>query len=229
MATPLSLDEIELLGELLARIPDEFSAMEPDMLDGFLTALTLMKNPPAQADWLPYVFDEGANPRAKLNEPDQSRLKKLILRRGAEIEAAVLAEKPIDPILFDFDEETGEELAGEASLAALTPFADGFAAACALWPELVKNSTKAVQAGLVGILRWAAKNETPDEADADEDSDEAAIENDIDSEVAFADLDEALADVQACVQEIAEVTRALDIARAQRSAPKATKKPRPRR
>lgn len=226
MATPLSLDEIELLGELLARVPDEFSAMEPDMLDGFLTALTLMKNPPPQADWLPYVFDEGANPRAKLPEPDQSRLKKLILRRGAEIEAAVLAEKPIDPILFDFDEETGEELSGEASLAALTPFADGFAAACALWPELVKNNTKAVQAGMVGILRWAAKTETPDEETESSDSDEAAIENDIETEVAFADLDEALADVQACVQEIAEVTRSLDIARAQRSAPK---KPRPRR
>lgn len=229
MATPLSLEEIELLGELLARIPDEFSAMEPDMLDGFLTALTLMKHPPEQADWLPYVFDEGANPRAKLAEPDQSRLKKLILRRGAEIEAAVLAEKPIDPILFDFDEETGKELAGEASLAALTPFADGFAAACALWPELVQNSTKAVQAGMVGILRWAAKTETPDEPSDTADSNEAAIENVIDSEVAFADLDEALADVQACVQEIAEVTRALDIARAQRSTPKATKKPRSRR
>lgn len=222
MATPLSLDEIEMLGELLARIPDEFSAMEPDMLDGFLTALTLMKNPPPQSEWLPYVFDEGANPRAKLLEPDQSRLKKLILRRGAEIEAAVLAEKPIDPILFDFDEETGEELTGEASLAALTPFADGFAAACALWPELVKNSTKAVQAGMVGILRWAAKTETSDE-EAVQDGDDAAIESNIETEVAFADLDEALADVQACVQEIAEVTRSLDIARTQRATTKKTR------
>ena len=157
MATPLTLEEIETLGELLARIPDNFSAMEPDMLDGFLTALTLMKHPPEQADWLPYVFDSEGNPRAKLADPLQAQLKKLILRRGAEIEATVLAEKPIDPILFDFDEESGEELTGETSLAALTPFADGFAAACALWPELVKNNTKAVQAGLVGIMRWAGK------------------------------------------------------------------------
>ena len=64
MATPLTLEEIETLGELLARIPDNFSAMEPDMLDGFLTALTLMKHPPEQADWLPYVFDSEGNPRA---------------------------------------------------------------------------------------------------------------------------------------------------------------------
>lgn len=221
MATPLTLEEIETLGELLARIPDNFSAMEPDMLDGFLTALTLMKHPPEQADWLPYVFDSEGNPRAKLADPQQAQLKKLILRRGAEIEATVLAEKPIDPILFDFDEESGEELTGEASLAALTPFADGFAAACALWPELVKNNTQAVQAGLVGIMRWAGKNETADDEKVSEDTEETeAIEDEIDSEVAFADLDEALADVQACVQEIAEVTRALDIARAQRGGTK---------
>ena len=223
MPTPLTLEEIETLGELLANIPDEFSAMEPDMLDGFLTALTLMKNPPEQTDWLPYIFDESANPRAKLAEPNQSQLRKLILRRGAEIEATVLAEKPIDPILFDFDEETGEELKGEDSLAALTPFADGFAAACSLWPELVKNETKAVQAGMVGILRWAGKNAAKS---IDENSVETAdketeeIETEIENEVAFADLDEALADLQACVQEIAEVTRAPDIARAQRGGTK---------
>ena len=46
----LSLEEIEQLGELLARIPEAFTPMEPDKLDGFLTALTLMKNPPAQPD-----------------------------------------------------------------------------------------------------------------------------------------------------------------------------------
>ena len=90
-----------------------------------------------------------------------------------------------------------------------------------MWPELVKNNTKAVQAGLVGIMRWAGKNETADDGKASEDTEETeAIENEIDSEVAFADLDEALADVQACVQEIAEVTRALDIARAQRGGTK---------
>lgn len=215
MTIQLSLEEIDLLGELLARIPDSFSPMEPDMLDGFLTAITLMKHPPEQKDWMPYVFDSEANPRARLEEPHQSQLKKLILRRGSEIEAAVLDEKPIDPILFDFDDETGEVLEGEASLAALTPFADGFAAACTLWPELIKNSAASVQAGLVGILRWSEKNEDDEETQS--------IEASINTEVAFADLDEALADLQACVQEIAETTRREDIERAQRTA-RASKK-----
>lgn len=201
---PLSLEDIDTLGELLARIPDDFAPMEPDMLDGFLTAITLMKHPPEQNEWMPYIFDLQANPRAKLQEPDNSRLKKLILRRGSELEATILSEKPIDPILFDFDEETGEELIGEDSLASLSPFADGFVLACSLWPELIKNKNKAVQAGLVGIIRWTEK-------EAADDAEIASIQQEIDTEVAFADLDEALEDLQACVQEIAEVTRGNEI------------------
>lgn len=127
----LSLEEIEQLGELLARIPEAFTPMEPDKLDGFLTALTLMKNPPAQPDWMNYVFDIDGNPRARLSQHEQAQLQKLILRRGREIEETVLSEKPIDPILYDTDELTGEPLEGEESLAALSPFADGFATACA--------------------------------------------------------------------------------------------------
>ena len=121
----LSLEEIEQLGELLARIPEAFTPMEPDKLDGFLTALTLMKNPPAQPDWMNYVFDIDGNPRARLSQHEQAQLQKLILRRGREIEETVLSEKPIDPILYDTDELTGEPLEGEESLAALSPFADG--------------------------------------------------------------------------------------------------------
>lgn len=94
----LSLEEIEQLGELLARIPEAFTPMEPDKLDGFLTALTLMKNPPAQPDWMNYVFDIDGNPRARLSQHEQAQLQKLILRRGREIEETVLSEKPIDPI-----------------------------------------------------------------------------------------------------------------------------------
>ena len=150
----LSLEEIEQLGELLARIPEAFTPMEPDKLDGFLTALTLMKNPPAQPDWMNYVFDIDGNPRARLSQHEQAQLQKLILRRGREIEETVLSEKPIDPILYDTDELTGEPLEGEESLAALSPFADGFATACALWPELVRSKNKAVQADLVGFIRY---------------------------------------------------------------------------
>ena len=48
---PLTLNDIERLGELLAAVPDPFVPMEADQLDGFLTALCLLKVPPAIDDW----------------------------------------------------------------------------------------------------------------------------------------------------------------------------------
>lgn len=202
---PLTLSDIERLGELLAAVPEPFVPMEPDQLDGFLTALCLLKNPPAIDEWFVYVMDASANGRAKLADPqEQAELRRLVLARGAEIEARILSEKPVDPIIFDEDVDENDP---EGELAALEPFANGFAFTCSLWPELMKSQDKAVQAALVGILR----HESPDEEaeDAPQTEEENASE-----EIRFANLDEALEDVEACVQEIAEVTRKDDIRKA---------------
>ena len=58
---PLTLNDIERLGELLAAVPDPFVPMEADQLDGFLTALCLLKVPPAIDDWFVYVLDASGN------------------------------------------------------------------------------------------------------------------------------------------------------------------------
>lgn len=200
---PLTLDDIERLGELLAAVPEPFVPMEPDQLDGFLTALSLLKVPPAIDDWFIFVLDASGNRRAKLSDPaQQAELRRLVLARGAEIEARILQEKPVDPIIFE--EDVNEE-DPDSEIAALAPFADGFAFACSQWPELMKSQNKAVQAALVGILR----HESPDEGSTDDNTEDNATE-----EVRFASLDEALEDVEACIQEIAEVTRAHDIHKA---------------
>ncbi len=233
MARALTLDDIDRLGELLARIPEPFVPMEPDALDGFLTAIALMQKPPRIDEWIGFVYDIERRPLAKLPAAEeQAELRRLILARGAEIEASILAQKAIDPIIF----EDTEEDAPEDPFAALHPFADGFAMACANWPELMKNNSQAVQAALVGILRY--ESDESDENDEDESGDEnqpaaktqdgaaSEINEDKDNlpdedgklealdEISFANLDEALADLAACVQEIAEVTRAEDIAQA---------------
>ena len=154
---PLTLNDIERLGELLAAVPDPFVPMEADQLDGFLTALCLLKVPPAIDDWFVYVLDASGNRRAKLADPaEQAELRRLVLARGADIESRILHEKPVDPIIYDEDIDEDDP---EGELAALAPFADGFAFACSLWPELMKSQNKAVQAALVGILR----HESPDE------------------------------------------------------------------
>ena len=191
--TPLSLAEIEMLGELLASIPEPYIPMEPDMLDGYLTAIALMRNPPKADAWFaPILSLDGKAPSAK-QFPEVSKLRHLVFRRGAELEAAILAEKPIDPILFD------EDATEEDPFCPLRPFANGFLQATLLWPELMKTENDAVRAALVGILRYA-------DIDADDKESQDLLEN-IEEDIAFASLDEALADLQACVAEIAEVTR----------------------
>ena len=46
MTRALTLEDIDRLGELLASIPEPFVPMEPDMLDGYLTAIALLRHPP---------------------------------------------------------------------------------------------------------------------------------------------------------------------------------------
>ena len=214
---PLTLNDIERLGELLAAVPDPFVPMEADQLDGFLTALCLLKVPPAIDDWFVYVLDASGNRRAKLADPaEQAELRRLVLARGADIESRILHERPVDPIIYDEDIDEDDP---EGELAALAPFADGFAFACSLWPELMKSQDKAVQAALVGILRHES-------SDDEEDDEQESSEENAASEVRFASLDEALEDVEACVQEIAEVTRKGDIKKAPSKKPGFAKKAR---
>ena len=237
MSRALTLEDIDRLGELLARLPEPFVPMEPDMLDGYLTAIALLKNPPQIEQWIGLVYDLEGRSRARLpKESEQAELRSLILARGAEIEE--------HPIIFEDDDE-GDE--ADDPFAALRPFADGFALACENWPELMKSTSKAVQAALVGVLRYESEEKSADAEkdesespkkmrdDADTTADvvdngaETAAESDaegaeddvlesIEEDVAFANLDEALADLTACVQEIAEVTRGADIERAALSA-----------
>ena len=76
-------------------------------------------------------------------------------------------------------------------LSALSAFSDGFAFACSMWPELLKNEDKAVQAALVGVLRYETRNEE------EQTEDEDAVIDSIEEEVPFMNLDEALADLEA--------------------------------
>ena len=218
MTRALTLEDIDRLGELLASIPEPFVPMEPDMLDGYLTAIALLRHPPRIEDWIGLVFDIEGRTRASLaSEEMQHELRKLVLARGAEIEQLISTQKPIDPIIFEDEPENPDD-----PFDALHPFADGFALACSNWPELMKNTSKAVQAALVGVLRY----ESPDENTPDDEQEVAAS---IEEDMAFADLDEALADLTACVQEIAEVTRAEDIERMQSTTKKAAARKPPRR
>ena len=81
---PLNDDEFVELGELLAAMPEPFEPMEPDYMDGFLTALLCLPDEPSPGDWMPYIFDSQARQDAALADPDeQDRLEELTRRLRA--------------------------------------------------------------------------------------------------------------------------------------------------
>ena len=91
---PLTLTEIDRLGELLASVPDPFVPMEADQLDGFLTALCLLKVPPSIDDWFIYVLDASGNRRAKLADPAEHA--ELLIRVAVVLRARAQLADPGD-------------------------------------------------------------------------------------------------------------------------------------
>ncbi|MCF0252827.1 MAG: UPF0149 family protein [Duodenibacillus sp.] len=214
----LTVEDFERLGELLAGAPEDAAPMEPDMLDGYLSVIALLPSPPPVAQWLGQVFDLNGRLAMDPRDPWQAEVRRLVLRRGAQIERCLLQQRGIDPVVYDEDAADGE---GGADFSALAPFAEGFALACSQWPALVESQDKAVQAALVGVLRYEPEDE--------EDGETSELVSEVSRQVAFASLDEAVEDLQACLQEIAEVTRAGDIRRAAARRPPARKPARARR
>lgn len=196
---PLSDAEFVELGELLASLPDEFEPMEPDYMDGFLTALLCLPHEPAPSEWMPFLFDKHAQPNACLpNEADQDRLEELIYRRYRQIDQTLAACKPIDPIIYEIEDSRGHPVRGYDSIAAVIPFALGFVEVIERWPGLKDNEDETVSSALLGILRHL-----PDDVAGDL----STIKEDLDLESPLENLDQALEDIALSVAEIASVTR----------------------
>ena len=124
---PLTDDEFVEIGELLASIPEPFEPMEPDRMDGFLTALLLLPEEPSPQAWMPWIFDAEGRPDAKLaDERDQDRLEELVYRRYRSIDRTICQRKPLDPILYEIEDERGHAVRGWEGIAAVEPFAVGF-------------------------------------------------------------------------------------------------------
>lgn len=192
-------DEFVELGELLAALPETCSPMEPDRLDGYLTAIALMPEDVPPSAWMPYVFDENADPAAVLDdEDDEARLEELIYRRFCQIEDQLRRCRPIDPIIYDVEDESGRPLGGWEAIAALAPFASGFHEACGRWPSLTNAEDELVRSALLGIWRHLPEEELGDLSD---------IKNDLELESPLETLKEAIEDVAVSCAEIASVTR----------------------
>ena len=207
----LTVAELVELDEALAALPEPAEPMDAATLDGFLVALLLMPAPPSSAQWLPFVFDaQGRAPATAAS----SRLSELVMRRHAQLGGLIEAGLPIDPVIFEPEDEAGRPLGGLEALAALEPFALGFLDAAQRWPGLLESDDEAVAAALIGILRHLPEDSLGDLAEA---------RAELDAEAPFTTLDEALGDLVASVTEAAIAARG--IAPATQQAPKSEARP----
>lgn len=195
---PLTMDEIVQLDELLAQIDENNVAMDASETDGFLTALQLLPNEVAPSEWMPLIFSSQKNAQTSLSHKDQDTLENLIYRRYREIERQLNACKPLDPIVFDPEDEDGNELCGEESIVALQNFASGFLTAAQTWPGLLDTGDEALESALMGVWRHLPPEQL---------GDFETIQKDLLSEAPLEDLDDAIADLAICVGEVAQITR----------------------
>ena len=196
---PLSDEEFVEIGELLALMPEPYESMEPDRLDGFLTAIALLPEPVAPSEWMPFVFDEEGRSDAALTDSNkQHDLEDLVYRRMRNIERTLAACDPIDPIIYDVEDERGRPIGGWEAIAALEPFAAGFLEAINRWEGLKDTNDEMIDSALLGILRHLPANLL---------GDLAQIKEDLDFESPLENIKDALEDVAESVAEIAAVTR----------------------
>lgn len=208
---PLSDNEFVELGELLASVPDPFDPMEPDVMDGFLTALLCLPEEPSPGIWMPFIFDAEAREGARLpDEAAQDRLEELIYRRYRTIDSGLARCKKLDPIIYEIEDDRGCSVKGPASVAAVIPFALGFAEVVDRWPGLKDHQNELVTSALIGILRHLPDDIAGDLAD---------IKEELDEESPIEDLDQALEDIAESVAEIVSITRGFKPA----SSPRAVK------
>ncbi len=203
---PLSDDDIVTLDELLATSPEEGDSLDVAMLDGFLVGVLLQPDAVLPSAWLPYVFDAEGGDAGFPDAATAANVTALIMRRYNELAACIAGREAIDPIVFELEDDAGGPVTGKGGIAALAPWAMGFATALDTFPSLqaAYDRDDELAAALVGILRHL-----PQVADADaaEGADFAERRAQMDRDAPLADLDDAIDELGACVLEAAAITR----------------------
>ena len=197
-STPLKEEEFSELDELLSQIDENCLAMDASQADGFMTALCLLPKEVSPLEWMPIVFCAPSAQPSTLPTQQQNRLEELIYRRYREINSRLAHLQPLDPIVFEPEDENGNPLQGEDETVALKPFASGFLTAAQTWSGLLDSENPSVTSALVGIWRHL-----PD----DEIGDFAAVRDELLSESPIENLDDAIEDIATCIKQIAAVTR----------------------
>ncbi len=201
---PDAFDEqdIQLLQELLDRVPEPLQPLDVSALDGFLCGLLLQPDDIQAARWLPCVTDLEA--RALPVGFDAARLHALVRRRHRQLQGAIAARQWFDPWVF--------ELEATASVSeCVLPWVAGFAAAMDRFPGLMQLDDPQLLEPL-GLIYLHFDAQDLEDADA--------LQQMIDTLEPPADLGEAVQDIVRSIMLLADVTRPVARAPTVRRAPR---------
>jgi uncharacterized protein len=206
-AAPADDEAALALDRLLAAVPAPLEAMDASMADGYLCGVLLQVKPVAAARWLPPVSDVEGRPLPR--GFDARPLHEVLMKRHAELDAAIAARRWFDPWIFAIDDEG-------ADVSAVAPWVTGFAAAMGEFPALFERDDPELTHAFALIFRHV---------DAAELEDADALLAEIDELEPPADLPTAVEELVRAVLLLADVARPVAAARAAA----APRRPPPRR
>ena len=207
LSRPLTEAEIDELDRALAALPEDRDSFDIAMLEGYLVGVLLQPESIPDDDWLPPIFDApDGEPVIPGDEAQVARVLELLMRHFATLEAQIEAREPFDPILYDIAIEGQARPSRDQALAALWPWASGFAAAMHEFPEVLEiaDDDEAVDDAIAEIFRHVPVDPDDDSEHARELREDRAR---LDEMSPLADLDDAVAAVVDAVMDIADVTR----------------------
>jgi len=125
---PLSEAELQQLQSLMDGIPATLEPLDVVMIDGYLCGVLLQPQPVAAERWLPLIPDvDGRAPPARF---DIATMRSLVLRRHAELDAAIARRQWFDPWIYQLDDAA-------TPTEAVLPWVAGFATAADAFTALM--------------------------------------------------------------------------------------------
>jgi uncharacterized protein len=139
-AGDLSDAQIAALQELLDSLPEGFQPLDLSAIDGYLCGVLLQPRTVAPARWWPAVV--GALARRVPAPPAVARIRELVQRRHAALQAAIAQRRWFDPWLLEAG-ASGVSGASDAEAArqAVLPWVAGFALAQQQFPHLEEGDS----------------------------------------------------------------------------------------
>ena len=205
---PLTEHDIDRLQALLDTLPAPFEPLDVAMLDGYLCGVLLQPQPVPAERWLPHVTDTDG--RALPAGLDVQPLLALVLRRHAELGAAIARRQWFDPWVFELEAEAPSRRPTTATRIGTTPpwrrseavypWVAGFAAAMEIFPGLMSLQAPALLEPLALLYRHL------DAEDLEDADDLLAV---IDSLEPPADLEQAVEELVRATLLLADVSRPL--------------------